>query len=56
MESTRSSRGHTEEIITGLNNTAADGADGFEDFLQIIYEMERVEADKDWCKEVRKRL
>ena len=40
MESTRSSRGHTEEIIAGLDNTAAEGADGFKDFLQIIDELE----------------
>ena len=34
MESTRSSRGHTEEIrVRGLENTAAMGADGFKDFL-----------------------
>ena len=40
----------------GLDNTAAEGADGFKDFLQIIDELERVGAEKDWCKEVRKRL
>ena len=34
MDSTRSSRGHTEEIrVRGLENTAAMGADGFRDFL-----------------------
>ena len=34
MESTRSSRGHTEEMQgRGLENTAAMGADGFRDFL-----------------------
>ena len=40
----------------GLDNTAAEGADGFKDFLQIIDELERVGAEKDWCKEVWKRL
>ena len=40
----------------GLDNTAAKGANGFKDFLQIIDELERLEAEKDWCKEVRKRL
>ena len=34
VESTRSSRGHTEEIrFRGLENTRAVGADGFKDFL-----------------------
>ena len=42
--------------LRGLDNTAAEGADGFKDFLQIIDELERVGAEKDWCKEVRKRL
>ena len=40
----------------GLDNTAAKGANGFKDFLQIIDELERLGAEKDWCKEVRKRL
>ena len=40
----------------GLDNTAAEGADGFKDFLQIIDELERVGEEKDWCKEVRKGL
>ena len=39
-----------------LDNTATEGADGFQDFLQIIDELERVGAEKDWCKELRKRL
>ena len=40
----------------GLENTAAEGKDGFKHFLQIIGELERVGAEKDWCKEVGKRL
>ena len=40
----------------GLDNTAAKGANGFKDFLQVIDELERLGAEKDWCKEVRKRL
>ena len=44
--STRSSRGHTEEIIAKSNNTAAEGADGFRNFLQIIDELERVRAER----------
>ena len=39
-----------------MDNTAAQRVDGFKDFLQIIDELERVGAEKDWCKEVRKRL
>ena len=42
--------------LRGLDNTAAEGVDGFKDFLQIIDELERVGAGKDWCKDVRKRL
>ena len=42
--------------MRGLDNTAAEGVDGFKDFLQIIDELERVGAGKDWCKDVRKRL
>ena len=40
----------------GLDNAAAEGANGFKYFLQVIDELERVGAEKDWCKEVRKRL
>ena len=43
-------------VYKGLDNTAAEGADGFKDFLQIIDKLERVGAEKDLCKEVRKRL
>ena len=41
--------------MQGLDNTAAERADGFKDFLQIIDELERVGAEKE-DKEVRKRL
>ena len=40
----------------GLHDTAAEGADGFKDFLQIIDELESVGAEKDQFKEVPKRL
>ena len=40
----------------GLHDTAAEGTDGFNDFLQIIDELESVGAEKDQFKEVRKRL
>ena len=30
----------------GLNNTAAEGADGFNDFLQIIDELESVGSEE----------
>ena len=33
--------------LRGLDNTAAEGADGFKDFLQIIDELESVGAEKD---------
>ena len=31
----------------GFDYTSAEGADGFKDFLQIIDELESVEAEKD---------
>ena len=37
--------------MQSLNNTAAEGAGGFKDFLQIIDKLERAGAEKDWCKE-----
>lgn len=42
--------------MQSLNNTAAEGAGGFKDFLKIIDKLERAGAEKDWCKEVWKRL
>lgn len=42
--------------MQSLNNTAAEGAGGFKDFLQVIDKLERAGAEKDWCNEVRKRL
>ena len=35
----------------GLDNTAAKGANGFKDFIQIIDELERLGAEKDWSGE-----
>ena len=42
--------------LRGLNNTAADGADGFKDLLRIVDELEGSGAVKDWCEQARKRL
>jgi len=42
--------------LRGLDNTAADGADGFKDLLRIVDELERAGALKDWCEQARKRL
>ena len=42
--------------MRGLDNTAADGADGFKDLLRIVDELERAGAVKDWCEQARKRL
>ena len=51
----RPHRGNHCRALQGLDNTAAERADGFKDFLQIIDELERVGAEKE-DKEVRKRL
>ena len=45
-----------EATLRSLHNIATEVADGFKDFLQIIDELERMGAEKDWCLEVRKRL
>ncbi|KAL9954031.1 hypothetical protein ACROYT_G041519 [Oculina patagonica] len=42
--------------LTGLDNTAADGAEGFQALSKILDELEEVGADKEWCSQVRKRL
>jgi len=42
--------------LRGLDNTAADGADGFKHSLRIVDEIERAGALKDWCEQARKRL
>ena len=42
--------------LRGLDNTAADGADGFKDLLRIVDELEHVGAAKDWCEQARKKL
>ena len=44
----------SRKSLQGLDNTAAKGVDGFKDFLQIIDELERLGAEKDRCKEVRR--
>lgn len=42
--------------LKGLDNTAADGAEGFQALSKILDELEEVGADKEWCSQVRKRL
>ena len=36
--------------LRGLDNTAADVADGFSELLRKIEQLERVGAEKDWCE------
>ena len=42
--------------LKGLDNTAADGAEGFETLYVIVDQLEEVGADKDWSSQTRKRL
>ena len=42
--------------LKGLDNTAADGADGFEVLHKTLNELEDFGADKEWCSETKKRL
>lgn len=42
--------------LRGLDNTAADGADGFKDMLRIVDELERVGAEREWCAQTQKSL
>ena len=42
--------------LRGLDNTAAEGSDGFQELLRIVDELERVGAEKDWCVQSRKKL
>lgn len=42
--------------LKGLDNTAADGADGFEALHKILEELEAVGADKEWCSQTRRKL
>ena len=39
-----------------LDNTAADGVDGFEALHKILDELEEVGADKEWCTQTGKLL
>lgn len=42
--------------LKGLDNTAADGAEGFQLLNKVVDELEEVGADKLWCSEVREKL
>lgn len=42
--------------LQGLDNTAADGADGFEELMKIVDELEKVGANVDWCSQARSKL
>ena len=42
--------------LKGLNNTAADGAEGFETLYEIVDQLEEAGADKGWSSQTRKRL
>ena len=42
--------------LKGLDNTAADGAEGFEALFEIVDQLEEAGADKRWSSQTRKRL
>ena len=42
--------------LKGLDNTAADGAEGFEALYEIVDQLEEAGADKGWSSQTRKRL
>ena len=42
--------------LKGLDNTAADGVDGFEALHKILDELEEVGANKEWCAQTGKML
>ena len=42
--------------LKGLDNTAADGAEGFEALYEIVDQLEEVGADKEWSSQTWKRL
>lgn len=42
--------------LQGLDNTAADGADGFEELMKIIDDLEEAGASVAWCSQTRKKL
>ena len=42
--------------LKGLDNTAADSAEGFEALYEIVDQLEEVGADKEWSSKTRKRL
>ncbi|CAH3166930.1 unnamed protein product [Porites lobata] len=45
-----------QKSLKGLDNTAADGAEGFEALYEIVDQLEEVGADKEWSSQTRKRL
>lgn len=42
--------------LRGLDNTVADGADGFKDLLRIVDKLESAGSVKDWYEQARKAL
>ena len=42
--------------LKGLDNTVADGVDGFEALHKIVDELEEVGANKEWCAQTCTRL
>ncbi|KAK3739291.1 hypothetical protein QZH41_007138 [Actinostola sp. cb2023] len=42
--------------LQGLDNTAADGADGFEALLKIVDNLEEVGSNTEWCSLTTKKL
>jgi len=42
--------------LKGLDNTAAEGAEGFESLHKIVGELEEVGANSEWCSQTRKKL
>ena len=56
MANSGSARSVSKKSLKGLDNTAADGAEGFEALYEIVDQLEEVGADKEWSSQTRKRL
>ncbi|KAK3747366.1 hypothetical protein QZH41_005267 [Actinostola sp. cb2023] len=48
--------GSQRKSLQGLDNTAADGADGYEALLKIVDNLEEVGSSTEWCSLTRKKL
>ena len=42
--------------LQGLDNTAADGGDGFEELLKIVDDLQEAGASEVWCSQTKKKL